>query len=60
MPSSALQVSSRHVLQMWKLSADKARELGSWLWEDEASLRLAAHAWSHPQMREYIKLIKTL
>ena len=45
---------------MWKLSADKARELGSWLWEDEASLRLAAHAWSHPKMREYIKLIKTL
>ena len=44
--------------QMWRQSADKARELGSWLWEDEVSLRVVAQAWSHPQMREHIKLLK--
>lgn len=44
---------------MWRKSAEKARELGSWMWEDEASLRLVAHAWSHGQMRDHIKLLKS-
>ena len=43
---------------VWRAAADRAKELGVWLWEHEPSLRLAARADGHPQMREFIRSIQ--
>ncbi len=46
--------------QVFQLSAQKARTLGVWLWEDpKAGMgRLAVQEAGHDAMREYIKSIK--
>jgi hypothetical protein len=46
--------------QVFRLSAQKARSLGVWLWEDpKAGMgRLAVQECGHEAMREYIKSIK--
>ena len=45
-------------MQVFALSAARARELGAWLWEDGRAGRLAVRADAHEAMRDYIKSIK--
>ena len=45
-------------LQLWRKTVQKARDLGTWLWQDEIALRLVAHTSSHTQMRDFIRANK--
>lgn len=43
---------------VWRAVADKAKELGVWLWEHEPSLRLIAREEGHEQMKRYIQTFR--
>lgn len=41
--------------QLFQMTAEHARLLGTWLWEDAGRRRLAASAEGHAQLRDFIK-----
>ena len=45
-------------LQLWRKTVQKARDLRTWLWQDETALRLVAHTSSHTEMRDFIRANK--
>lgn len=41
--------------QLFRMSAEHARLLGTWLWQDDKNQRLVALSEGHDQMREFIR-----